>query len=799
MSEDLRYNAFISYRHCEPDKTIAKALHRKLENYHIPKELREKLGRNVLGRVFRDEAELPVTDSLSDAILDALRQTEYLIVICSPRLKESAWCMKEIEIFTRLHGKKKILPVLIEGEPEDSFPESLFYDDIIEKDPEGNEVTVRVDKEPLAADCRGGRAAVNDSVIKLSAAMLGLNYDDLKQRHRIEKLKRRTIIAGVIICVAFIFLIQSIYFIRTIRQQKAEIEHKYADSMANTSAELLRSGDRLAALYAARSVLPDDKTEYISPDAFRALVNATHMYSREIYVPEKRIAVEHVYGMTYFSPECRSIVIDEGNTGTLIDTATGEEILRFSSDNGQYGFYHSEGMVYSSGDRTYYYDIEKREKTVLLDKEAQIFSPPSGDIVILITREGIYGFKGSQQVYFTDLPALGVELAGFNNIECYYSEDEEYCLTRMMAYVSEDYSPEWVLQTKTSSGEVVVFLPEEYDKKLFGEDDYLLDMDTNGKELYMLTGKMDGSWEKQMYCYDIAGKKITKSVSLGKEDFTDLYHIDAKLVAFTNDRVVIYNEDFEYITSFGVPSYPQEVLHVDGRPVVRNLVGELYSLDTIDAGYDITDSIFEEALQWDIGAMRWAGDRIYIKYVGKEGVVVYVKETGSAYTRYEADEDIGMIMSDPENEARAKEAFMQLDGFDAGQYMSGTVSSDGKYYVACFADGTSVIYDAADMSRVKVMYDVVKYVYCFEYLDEYDCYAITSGNLEIFDRDFGHLVTIDRIWGAESVPGTGLIISDMNGEYFRLDLKDYNETVKYADSLLEGYTPSQRLCDKYGF
>ena len=161
--ENVRYNAFISYRHCEPDKSIAKALHRKLENYRIPKELREKLGRDVIGRVFRDEAELPVTDSLSEAILDALRNTEYLIVICSPRLKLSAWCMKEIEIFTKLHGKKKILPVLIEGEPEDSFPETFFYEDVEQKDPDGNTVTVRMEKEPLAADCRGGHRALGDT------------------------------------------------------------------------------------------------------------------------------------------------------------------------------------------------------------------------------------------------------------------------------------------------------------------------------------------------------------------------------------------------------------------------------------------------------------------------------------------------------------------------------------------------------------------------------------------------------------------------------------------------------------
>ena len=799
MSEDLRYNAFISYRHCEPDKTIAKALHRKLENYHIPKELREKLGRNVLGRVFRDEAELPVTDSLSDAILDALRQSEYLIVICSPRLKESAWCMKEIEIFTRLHGKKKILPVLIEGEPEDSFPESLFYEDIIEKDPEGNDVTVRIDKEPLAADCRGGRAAVNDSVIKLSAAMLGLNYDDLKQRHRIEKLKRRTILFAVIFCIAFLFLVQSMYFIKTIRQQKTEIEQKYADSMANTSAELLMAGDRMAALYAARSVLPDDSKGYVSPDAFRALVDAAHLYSRDRYVAESRIAESHVYGVTCFSPQCKHVVIDEGEPSYLIDTATGEYIFSFYSGSGQYGFYHNEALIYSTDGCSYYYDIEKRERSLLMDTEAQVFSPPSGDIVLLFTPEGIYAYKGRDQAYITDLRALGITLADFNNIECYYSEDEKYGLIRIMAYISEDYSPEWVLQTDLESGEVMALLSAEEEKKLFGEEEFLLDLDTGGKRLYLLTESSDGDWEKQLHCYDIEKKKITTTVDLGKENFTELYLIGSKLVIMSTDRVMIYDEDFEYINSFGVPMYPQEVLYVDGKPVVRNEIGELYSLEDVDAGFELTDSLFEDLPEWNISAMRCADGRIYIKYLGKEGVVVYAREQGNAYTPYDAGDEFVAKMNDTSKQEQTEAAFSKIEGFDWDRYMSGSISSDGKYYIACFADGTSVIYDAADMETVKVMYDLVNYVYCFEYLEKYDCYAITTGKLEIFDKNFGHLITVDNIWGAMTEPDGDLVISCMDGMCFGLELMDYEETIEYADSLLEGYTPSQRLCDKYGF
>ena len=49
-----------------------------------------------------------------------------MIVICPPRLKESRWCLKEIETFISMHGREKVLAILIEGESAESFPEELL-------------------------------------------------------------------------------------------------------------------------------------------------------------------------------------------------------------------------------------------------------------------------------------------------------------------------------------------------------------------------------------------------------------------------------------------------------------------------------------------------------------------------------------------------------------------------------------------------------------------------------------------------------------------------------------------------
>ena len=798
MSEEVRYNAFISYRHCEPDKTIAKALHRKLENYHIPKELRSKLGRNVLGRVFRDEAELPVTDSLSDAILEALRCTEYLIVICSPRLKESAWCMKEIEIFTRLHGKKKILPVLIEGEPEDSFPESLFYEDIIEKDPDGNEVTVRIDKEPLAADCRGGRKAMRDTVIKLSAAMLGLNYDDLKQRHRVERLKRRTIFSGIIFAAVLVFLFQSLYFLNTIRRQKKEIEAKYAYSMANTSVELLKSGDRMAALYAARSVLPDKRNDEVSPDAFRALVDATHMYSRDVYVTERRVADSFVYGIYVFSPSGSKVVIDEGERCTLVDTLTGNTEYSFKADMGSVGFYRDEALAYSLDGKVYYYDIEKRTSDVILDTDAKIFSTPSGEALWMISDDAIRCFKGREEVFGIDAKDLGIKITEAGEKICYFSEDERFCLVNIKNFNDDGNVEEDLIQISAETGKVIAVLDGLFESGQFGENAYLEDMDTDGSRIYLLVNEMFGDSDRILYCYDIKKNKVIMATDLGREAFTDLYYIDHRLVLLSGDRVMIYDEGLDYVNSFGVPNYPMEVLYVEGIPVVRNGYGELYSLEEEKLGFEMTEDLFEDWQQRDVDSFKWIEDRIYVKFSSQEGIVVYAKAGGEAYVPMQTQADMSALWAESVDYDTVKGFFEDIDEVDGDSFLSGACSTDGRYYVGILSDRSAVIYNAETKQRVAVLYDVVPYVNRFLYSEKYGCYVIISDRMDVFDSDFGHMLSIDGIWEATEEDGK-IFVCINGGDICELKLLSYEETIEYADALLEGYTPSQRQCDKYGF
>lgn len=59
--QTYKYDAFISYRHTEPDKAIAEKLHRMLETYKVPKAVIKMGSQKKVGRVFRDREELPTS------------------------------------------------------------------------------------------------------------------------------------------------------------------------------------------------------------------------------------------------------------------------------------------------------------------------------------------------------------------------------------------------------------------------------------------------------------------------------------------------------------------------------------------------------------------------------------------------------------------------------------------------------------------------------------------------------------------------------------------------------------------
>ena len=272
-----KYSAFISYRHAEVDSRVAKQIQHDLERFVIPKAIREKTGMKKIGRVFRDKEELPITSDLNENIAAALADAEYLIVICSPRTKESMWVAKEIETFLTTHSRQHVLTVLAEGEPGDVIPERLLSETVT--DPETGE-TKEVPVEPLSCDYRiSSRQAKREELPRLAATILACGYDDLKQRQRLYRARRLTaILAGIML----LSLGMTAYYIWS----GARIKENYIMALRNQSvylaaesANALEEGDRMTAVLLGMEAMPKEGSDRpLTPEAELALARAVGAY-----------------------------------------------------------------------------------------------------------------------------------------------------------------------------------------------------------------------------------------------------------------------------------------------------------------------------------------------------------------------------------------------------------------------------------------------------------------------------------------------------------------------------------------
>ena len=181
----MKYKAFISYSHI--DRRWAKWLHRTLEGYRVPKKLvgGHAATGDVPARlipVFRDRDELPSSPDLTGRIKESLRDSENLIVICSPHAARSRYVNQEVESFKRLGRSDRVFCMIVDGEPgavesdANCFPPALRA----RYDAGGNPLPG--EEEPMAADARkkgDGRALAR---LKIIAGMIGVGLDDLRQR-----------------------------------------------------------------------------------------------------------------------------------------------------------------------------------------------------------------------------------------------------------------------------------------------------------------------------------------------------------------------------------------------------------------------------------------------------------------------------------------------------------------------------------------------------------------------------------------------------------------------------------------
>ena len=193
----MRYAAFISYNH--RDRRAAAWLHRALETYRFPKRLRGRstsigtLGAK-LPPIFQDREELAASSDLAASVRTALEQSHSLIVVCSPDGARSHWVNEEIRSFTALGRRDRIQCLIVGGEPNASREPG--------RDPEQECLPQALfelgGSEPLASDIRAGQDSRSNARLKLLAGIVGLPYDELRQREQARHHRRLAVVAAVL-------------------------------------------------------------------------------------------------------------------------------------------------------------------------------------------------------------------------------------------------------------------------------------------------------------------------------------------------------------------------------------------------------------------------------------------------------------------------------------------------------------------------------------------------------------------------------------------------------------------------
>lgn len=780
---EKRYDAFISYRHSELDKFVAEELHKQLEGFKVPASVAKKCKKKKISRIFRDKDELPITSNLADPILNALRESEFLIVICSPRLKESIWCKREIENFIEMHGRENILAVLVEGEPSESFPEELLYREKTVVNANGETVVVKEPVEPLAADVRGKnkkevKKQIKVEMLRLLASMLHCNYDDLKQRHRERKMQRMLAVAAVVGLVSLSFGTVSTVMALKIQNQKEQIDKQYWEALENNarmgadnSLELLQEGDRIGAIAMARELLPDDLENQDIPytsEAFYALTESVYPYAvRDILKPVFKIKENAEISDIKLSHDNNKMYVrTKYNFLTVWDIPNKKKCLEIDLDElGSYDSY-SDDVDFIGTDKigvlgngtAYIFDLENNENSEIskqfaieeLEYSLDIVGDKRSNNFLAIASEAVavYNAETGEMLSFFETPE---NLSIMMPEDFMFVGDNELILSYGSKFYDEEKQTFKIQLVDYVAGTVETEIELPYGK--------LAQVDAAGEYLYVAvngdTGEKVGLYETEdavVYCYNIGtGEKIWQHE-------VEEEYINSIVVPYAGYDCFLF-ESYAQITALdaktgkvvGVFTYGSSIVNIfplqtpdtyviftrDGRRV--NLIPENnMNMESIGTFIPATSNIKE--FEW--GSAFCAS----LPYSSKEVIVYDWYMDEGAETELELSDDIfAFAISEDEKYSVIElynDEFFVINN-DTKQIIGQTVSESYADSL-CFIDGNKI----QKISRDEVfIYDLQcnlleQYVISEEYFSDE---GVTTDGKYIYGDDFENLLLFDSI------------------------------------------------------
>ena len=814
MAKTGRYDAFISYRHCEPDNGIASRLQKKLEGFRLPKDIAKKVGRTRLTRVFRDETEFAVSDDLTQAINEALINSDFLICICSPEYLKSEWCRKEIEFFLKGHDRKHILLVLADGEPMEAFPPEVLYDDVYKMGPDGRPYWVKVPREPLAADCRGGDSKernpkIDKAAMRLIASILGINFDDLQQRHRHEEYKRTRNRVLIVFAVMAAFLALSVGFLIRITGQNLEIlkqneeiarqneiiSQKYADTLAQTSDNLLRDSKRKDAVYAARLALNGNDSSGYSELATKALANALGIYDlpntfgcdSDILLPcnvlgDLVISQNGGYASVKDLDHVRYVV--DMNTGATVFSFIEDEDTRFVFDGGR-------GFVFKRQNENYrYYTISEGTETDLGISEAFLFAGDEGEGYVISSGGIITLYKGAGALGSINCPQEGfTKDIDFDVVVSFVPKTNE-CWVFLVEY-----------KYKTTTA-FIFDMASGSSRRMHIAGELCFGICTDGKSI---AWKQYDGFDYSLRIMDIADG-TTQNLACG--DIYNLIVMNNDVVVISETTVTILDKDLNKRHEFNCGTFVRIFTYGDAVWLLDS-TGILYKIS--DGGYVGFDTgLADNKTSW-MKAFR--NGRLYASITGDNHIYTYSFRQSDYMTVAEgAYEDLVYDYSDAtmiyENPAAASfvELIMKKETeFKQNRIKRVVMCQNADRGLVQLYDGAVFIYDSSTGEKLKTIYSTEGYIRIFYYDSQKNYYYLSSENVDVYDADFKNIYSIrncvlsgiDRQKGAIVVLDLTYGNSDNVSGYYTVYPVTYEQLIRLADDYLAGYEPDERVKEKY--
>lgn len=194
-----RYRAFLSYSH--RDSAFAERFHRDLEGWRADRGL---VGRatpygpapRTLRPIFRDRDDFAGGRTLSEATGDALRQSDFMILLCSPAAAASPYVNEEVRLFKSMGGADRIIPVIVAGEPGGPPGENCFPEALVREVDEAGRLTDAIE-ERLAADARDAGDGPRRALAKVIAGLLGVPFDEIVRRAERAQRRRQRVVGAV--------------------------------------------------------------------------------------------------------------------------------------------------------------------------------------------------------------------------------------------------------------------------------------------------------------------------------------------------------------------------------------------------------------------------------------------------------------------------------------------------------------------------------------------------------------------------------------------------------------------------